>query len=73
MSDPQALAGRLEAVETALAHQQRVVEDLEQVVRDQWKQIDHLTRLASGLADRLGEAENRLRQVGPAEPPPPHW
>lgn len=73
MSDADALARRLETVEAALAHQERIVADLDKVVVEQWQVIDRLSRRVEMLVDRLGEAEARLRQAGPPEPPPPHY
>jgi len=73
MTDPDTLARRLEAVEAALAHQEQTTAELDRVVLDQWRLIDDLRRRVAVLTDRLGEAETRLRQVGPPEPPPPHY
>lgn len=73
MSDADALARRLETVEAALAHQERIVADLDKVVVEQWQTIDRLNRRVEMLVDRLGEAEARLRQADPPEPPPPHY
>ncbi len=73
MSDGDALARRLEAVEAALAHQERTVGDLDRVVLDQWRRIEDLSRLVTKLTDQMREAEGRLEAVAPPEPPPPHY
>ncbi len=73
MSDAEALARRLEEVETALAHQEQTIADLDRVVLDQWKRIDDLTRRVGMLTDQVREAESRLGRFAPPEPPPPHY
>ena len=73
MTDTAALVRRIEDLETALAHQDRIIGDLDRVVLDQWTRIDDLTRRVAGLSDQLRETESRLGQVGAPEPPPPHY
>ena len=73
MTDVEALARRLETVETALAHQERTIADLDRVVLDQWRRIETLERRLAKLDDQMREAEGRLAGVAPPEPPPPHY
>jgi SlyX protein len=66
-------ADRIDALETRIAHQDRVIEDLNQTIIAQWKQIDLLTRRVTRLGDRL-EAVKEASEQGPQrEPPPPHY
>jgi SlyX protein len=64
---------RIEALEVRVAHQDRTIEDLNQSVTDQWKQIDALTKQVAGMADRLQRVEDSTPSPDGAEPPPPHY
>ena len=62
---------RLIEIETALAHQERITEDLSEIVRGQAGRLDQLERALLELSERLEAAEAR---GGPErEKPPPHW
>lgn len=65
---------RLTALEMALAHQERLIEDLNGVVREQADRLDRLQAQLRHLAGRLAEAEAALPDAaGEANVPPPHW
>ena len=71
MTDLQALADRLEALETRIAYQDQTIEELNATITTQWRQIDLLTR-------KLERVEEQVRSgvhiADPAtEPPPPHY
>ena len=71
MTDLQALAERLEALETRIAFQDQTIEELNATITAQWRQIDLLTR-------KLDTVEQQVRSgvhiADPAtEPPPPHY
>lgn len=72
-SDPKALAARIDALEIRIAHQDRVIEDLNAAVTGQWKQIDALTRRLAALMERVEATETRASLGGAPEPPPPHY
>jgi len=72
MSDPEAINARIEALEVRVAYQDQVIEDLNQTVIDQWKQIDVLRRQFAEVLDRVQEVEVGSSPRGP-EPPPPHY
>ncbi|MEE1655025.1 SlyX family protein [Microvirga sp. CF3062] len=72
MSDPDAVNARIEALEVRVAYQDQVIEDLNQTVIAQWKQIDVLRRQFAEVLDRVQEAEDSSAPRGP-EPPPPHY
>ena len=64
MDDPdvaQPLAGRVTELETLFTHLQRSVQDLDQVVLDQQKQID-------ALRGQLARLSRRLDQLAQATP-----
>jgi len=64
---------RLDTLEVRLAHQERMIEDLNQTITAQWKDIDRLKREIERLSDRLASAENAIDSNPADEPPPPHW
>jgi SlyX protein len=72
MSDPDAVNARVEALEVRVAYQDQVIEDLNQTVIAQWKQIDVLRRQFAEVLDRVQEVEDSSAPRGP-EPPPPHY
>jgi uncharacterized coiled-coil protein SlyX len=66
--------GRLVAIETALAHAERRVEELNEVVTAQADAVDRLRAQVRALANRLAAAEAALPDDAPeANQPPPHW
>ncbi|MDB5598995.1 MAG: SlyX family protein [Xanthobacteraceae bacterium] len=71
MTDTASLSARIDALEMRAAHQDRVIEDLNQTITAQWQQIDRLTREIVRLSDRVREAE--AAAPSGAEPPPPHY
>lgn len=64
---------RLEALEIRIAHQDQAIEELNQTIIAQWKEIDRLTRELVKLSDRLASAEQAIGPDPGDEPPPPHW
>jgi len=62
---------RIDALESRLMYQDETIEQLNQAITAQWKQIDALTRQIAALAERLQETD--------ADPPaqsnerPPHY
>ncbi|WP_306432200.1 SlyX family protein [Methylosinus sporium] len=63
------LSSRLVALETALAHQDRTVAELNDVIASQWRRIDALERQLA----RLREEFQTLGHRDAPEPPPPHY
>ena len=71
MNDIAALAARIEALESRIAHQDRVIDDLNATVTAQWQEIDGLKRQIARLGDQMQDVQARVPE-GP-EPPPPHY
>ena len=71
MSDIEELRARVDTLETRLAYQDETIEQLNQTITAQWKQIDALTRQLAQLNERLQETE--ANAPGPANEPPPHY
>lgn len=64
---------RLETLEIRIAHHERMIEDLNQTITAQWKDIDRLKREIERLSDRVASAELAIGPDAGDEPPPPHW
>lgn len=70
--DATALAGRLEALEARQAHNERTIEELNEIVTRQWTEIDTLRRKLRLIDDQIAAVEHMAR-TGEKEPPPPHY
>ena len=64
---------RIVALEVRVAHQDRVIEDLNTLVTEQWKQIDALAKQVERMTDRLQRVEENAPSSDAPEPPPPHY
>jgi SlyX protein len=73
MTDHEALSARIDGLEIRIAYQDEIIEDLNQTIVAQWKQIDLLTRQIANLIDRVQEAEHKAGGPSAPEPPPPHY
>jgi SlyX protein len=73
MTDHDAVQARIEALEVRVAYQDKVIEDLNQTVIDQWKKIDGLRRQLNEVLDRVQEVEDHAGGPSAPEPPPPHY
>jgi uncharacterized coiled-coil protein SlyX len=67
---PPDAAARLETLEVLLAHQERVIAELNDVITTHWRKIDTLERLVTQLREEL---QNMAPQREAPEPPPPHY
>lgn len=65
------LSARLDALEERAMYQDETIEQLNQTITAQWKQIDALTRQLAALTERLQEAEASLPSG--ANERPPHY
>ena len=66
-SDP---LSRLVALETAVAHQDKTIAELNDVIALQWRRIEALERQVARL---LAEVQTLGDQRNSPEPPPPHY
>ena len=73
MDETESLRARVEALEIARAHQERVAEDLSEALAAQWKQIEALNRQVARLADQVQEAQTQVGGGEVPDPPPPHY
>ncbi len=65
------LSARIDALEERLTYQDETIEQLNQTITAQWKQIDALTRQLALLSGRLQEAE--ANAPARANERPPHY
>jgi SlyX protein len=61
------------ALEERIAHLIRAVDDLSDVVAQQSREIDRLTRLTAMLAAAEAERQDTGHSAPAANVPPPHW
>jgi SlyX protein len=64
---------RMIALESRLAHHERMAEELSQVVAEQGRKIDQLTRQSQRLVERLREVEAGWEGSPQDDNPPPHY
>ncbi|MEM7523044.1 MAG: SlyX family protein [Pseudomonadota bacterium] len=64
---------RFEAIETAVAHAEAMIDDLSSVIQAQGAEIDALTRKIAKLSRTLEAALERADEDPPANQPPPHY
>ncbi len=72
MSAPEDVLARLEALESRIAHQDAVIEDLNGALLAQWQSLEAALRRLGQLEERLRDAESRAGRDA-AEAPPPHY
>ncbi|SFZ82885.1 SlyX protein [Devosia enhydra] len=73
MVDSPQLTARVLALEMRLTHQDRAIEDLNEIVTRQWREMERLKRLVDRLEAEIAEAEAGRRDLPGKEPPPPHY
>ena len=63
---------RLDELEIVVAHQARLLEELNEVVTRQEKHIDRLESIAEALSERFRAVEEHAMSDAPVTKPP-HW
>jgi SlyX protein len=69
----QRLEARIDTLEIRLTEQQAVIDDLNKVALDQWKEISDLRRLVERLEGQLADVTSGPGVAPQDEPPPPHY
>ncbi len=72
-ADGALLAARLDTLETKIAYQDQVIEELNKAVVEQWNTLDALRRRVEGLQERIRDIQDRAAPDQRDEPPPPHY
>lgn len=69
MGETDDLKRRIEALETAAAHQEKTIDELNETITAQWKVIEGLKRQLRRLGDELAEVGAALPQAPVQKPP----
>ena len=73
-SDQSELIERISDLEMRVVHQDRTIDDLNDMVAKQWTAIEQLNQQFARLKDRIGAMESSGTATKPEdEPPPPHY
>lgn len=64
---------RLDTLEIRLLHQEEVIDDLNQTVIAQWKEIERLSRQLAKLTEHVANAGAPGGREPGDDKPPPHW
>lgn len=64
---------RLLKIEQTLAHQDQQIQDLSDIVGQQWQQIGHLKKILSRTTERLESLENPSEDGTITHEVPPHY
>ncbi len=64
---------KLMEIETTLAHQEKTIADLSDVINDQWKEIEALKRQLKMTNNKIEELESSAGQQDQSNVKPPHW
>ena len=74
MTSPADVTARLDHLETHIAHQNSVIDELSDVSIKQWAEIRKLADRLANLQHKLHELERGIDSPAEeAEPPPPHY
>ncbi len=63
-------SSRLDALEMRVAHQDRMISELNEVITDQWNKLDVLERQLAHMREALQNIAPSREEPGP---PPPHY
>ena len=63
---------RITALEMTAAEQARTIDDLSQMVAEQWKALDAMTKKLEALTERFAAVEDGAAGA-PGNEKPPHW
>ncbi len=60
-------------IEMTLAHQDKVIAELSDVINDQWREIEALKRQLNKTNSKIEELESSANGQDDANVKPPHW
>lgn len=64
---------RLIDLETKILHQDKIIEDLSDVIYKQQQQLDLLEKKIKNILNRIESGFNSESKIGPANDKPPHY
>lgn len=67
------IEGRVQALEELLAHRDKELHDLSDMVARQWTRLDALERELTRARDRVAALEAEHGEAPAADQKPPHW
>ena len=67
------MTDRTTELEIALAHQERLTDELNDVLRSQSERLDRVERRLAATIERVSALEAGGPPVAPTEGRPPHW
>jgi SlyX protein len=67
------LEARIQVLEELLAHRDQELQDLSDMVSQQWNKIEELKRDLTRTKDRLITLEDEVGESPAADQKPPHW
>jgi SlyX protein len=73
MTDLTDLQKRVDQLETHIAHQDQLIEELSDVAARQWTEIEALTERLDQLKSKFQDLEQGMDDPPGEEPPPPHY
>ena len=73
MTDLAQIAARLDSLESHIAHQESLIDELSDIAQRQWKEIEALGEKLGYLKGKLEAVEDGLEAPPGGEPPPPHY
>ena len=73
MSEEQNTTQRLDDLEAHIAHQDSTIDDLNQVILEQWNEIKALSEKLARLYAKVQTIEQTAEANEPQDPPPPHY
>ena len=73
MSEEQNTTQRLDDLEAHIAHQDSTIDDLNQVILEQWNEIRALTEKLARLEAKIQTIEQATEADAAPEAPPPHY
>ena len=73
MTSQSATQDQVNTLETHIAHQEKLIEELSEVTAKQWQEISALSNQLQKLSDKLKAIEEGVAVKPGDEPSPPHY
>ena len=67
------LEARIEALETTIAYQDKIIEDLNAALESQFKELEAIKRHLARIGEQVEEIGAHPALTPEREPPPPHY
>lgn len=67
------VSAKIQDLEIAIAHQDKVIAELSDVMNDQWREIEVLKKQLIRTNNKIDELEQSATPQNEADVKPPHW